>query len=413
MAPPDSPPSGGTSAPVCADGASDERSRRWRLVLGEPSGFGPLDGRNARIDSALAALYDGGPGASGGAPDTSAPRGATLGDSSPRVARWLGEVRDLFPARVVRVLQADALDRLGLRRMLLDPGLAEAVRPDVHLAAAVLALADSLPEEARAPARALVRRVTGELEERLAHRMRSEVRGALDRSARTRRPRSAADVDWHATIRRNLRHYVPERGVLVPASVVGRARSGPGVRGQVVLAVDQSGSMAASLVYAGVFASVLASLRSLRTRLVAFGTGVADLTDRLSDPVDALFGASIGGGTDVGRALAYCERLITSPAETVLVLISDLHEAGSPEEMLRRLAALRAAGVRVVVLPALSDDGTPAYDQENASAVASLGIPAFACSPDDFPDLMAAAVEGRSLSAWAEERGSALFDHPS
>ncbi|WP_193789646.1 VWA domain-containing protein [Nocardiopsis halophila] len=387
------------------DPAESERLRRWRLVLGDPAD-GPCGrpaGRDARIDSALGALYDTG---SDAAPDGAAPRGATLGESSPRVARWLGEVRELFPSRTVHVMQADALDLLGLRRMLLDPGLTEAVRPDVHLAAAVLALADSLPEEARAPARALVRTVTRGLEERLADRTRSRLRGALDRSARTRRPRTAADVDWHATIRRNLRHYVPERGVLVPASIVGRARSGPGVRGDVLLAVDQSGSMAASAVYAGVFASVLASLRTLRTRLIAFGTDVADLTDLIADPVDALFGASLGGGTDIDRALAYCERLITRPAETVLVLISDLHEGGPPEAMLRRLAALRTSGVRVVVLPALSDDGTPAYEPGTAAALAALDVPAFACSPDDFPDMMAAALEGRSLAAWAEEHGA-------
>lgn len=372
------------------DDQNAERLRRWRLVLGggaaDGTGVG-LSGADARVDGALGALYD---------------REGGLGASAPRVARWLGDIRDCFPATVVQVLQRDAIDRLDLTRLLLEPEMLEAVRPDVHLVGTLLSLNRLMPDRAREPARAVVRSVVDELERRLAHRTRAAVAGALDRSARTRRPKRAADIDWDRTIRANLRHYLPARATVVPSRLVGYARRERAVPSEVVLCVDQSGSMAASVVYAGVFGAALASIRSLRTSLVVFDTAVADLTDRLHDPVELLFGTQLGGGTDINRAVAYAEGLITRPAGAVLVLISDLFEGGVREELLRRVAALTQAGVQVIVLLALSDEGAPSYDHDNAAALAALGVPAFACTPDAFPDLMAAAIERRDLTRWAE-----------
>jgi hypothetical protein len=160
--------------------------------------------------------------------------------------------------------------------------------------------------------------------------------------------------------------------------------------------------MASSVVYASVFGAVLASLRTLRTSVVAFDTAVADLSPLLSDPVEVLFGTQLGGGTDINRAVAYCETLITRPRDTVLVLISDLYEGGDTAAMRERLRALRAAGVTVIALLALSDNGTPSYDPGNAAYLASVGIPAFACTPDAFPDLLALALQGGDVSAWAQ-----------
>ncbi|MEZ0072530.1 VWA domain-containing protein [Planotetraspora sp. GP83] len=362
----------------------DERARRWRLVLGgaaEGALDGGLEGADAGMDAALAALYE---------------RGAGLGASAPRVARWLGDIREYFPSTVVQVMQKDAIERLNLTRLLLEPEMLDAVEPDVHLVGTLLSLNRVMPEKARESARAVVRRVVSELEAKLARRTRAAVTGALDRSARTHRPRRAADIDWNRTIRANLKNYLPERNTVVPSRLVGYGRRQQTVQREVVLCVDQSGSMAASVVYAGVFGAVLASMRSLRTSLVVFDTAVVDLTDQLHDPVEVLFGTQLGGGTDINRALAYCQGLITRPADTIFLLISDLYEGGVREEMLRRMAAMTAAGVQVIVLLALSDEGTPQYDHDNAAALAAMGIPAFACTPDAFPELMAAAIERRS-----------------
>ncbi|MEV4441085.1 VWA domain-containing protein [Streptomyces sp. NPDC049577] len=387
---------------------SAERLRRWRLVLGaeggdaagEPGGQGTLGGADAAMDRTLEALYGGyGPGGDrGGDPDggRDGRREAGLGGSAPRVARWLGDIRAYFPASVVQVMQRDAIDRLGLSALLLEPEMLEAVEADVHLVGTLLSLHKAMPETTRRTARAVVRKVVEDLERRLATRTRATLGGALDRSARVARPRHR-DIDWDRTIRANLKNYLPEHRTVVPERLVGHGRAAQAVKKEVVLCVDQSGSMAASVVHASVFGAVLASMRTLDTRLVVFDTSVVDLTDQLSDPVDVLFGTQLGGGTDINRALAYCQSRITRPAETVVVLISDLYEGGIRNEMLKRVAAMKAAGVQFVTLLALSDEGAPAYDREHAAALAALGVPAFACTPDLFPEVMAAALEKRPI----------------
>ncbi|MFF8276622.1 VWA domain-containing protein [Streptomyces lateritius] len=372
----------------------DERLRRWRLVLGggEADGTGrSLAGTDAAMDGALTALYG-----RGRTTPEGRDRSGGLGGSVPSVARWLGDIRTYFPRSVVQVMQRDAIDRLGLSTLLLEPEMLEAVEADVHLVGTLLSLHKAMPETTRETARAVVRKVVDDLEKRLATRTRATLTGALDRSARISRPRHR-DIDWDRTIRANLKNYLPEHRTVVPERLIGHGRASRAVKKDVVLCVDQSGSMAASVVYASVFGAVLASMRSIATRLVVFDTAVVDLTDQLDDPVDVLFGTQLGGGTDINRALAYCQARITRPADTVVVLISDLYEGGIRDEMLKRVAAMKASGVQFVALLALSDEGTPAYDREHAAALAALGAPAFACTPDLFPEVMAAAIEKRPL----------------
>jgi Mg-chelatase subunit ChlD len=368
-----------------------ERLRRWRLILGgeEADGTGEdLSGADLKRDKTLDALYG-----------EEKKRGG-LGGSSPRVARWLGDIRGYFPASVVQVMQRDAMERLGLRKLLLEPELLESVQPDIHLVGTLLSLNQAIPERSRETARAVVRHVVDELENRLAQPTRQAVGGALHRAGRTSRPR-AADIDWNRTILANLKHYQPEHGTVIPERLVGYGRRLPQVSREIVLCLDQSGSMASSVVYAGVFGAVLASIRSLRTQIIAFDTAVADLTDLVTDPVELLFGVQLGGGTDINGALAYCQSRIENPRDTIFVLISDLYEGGDNDEMLRRAQAMAASDMQVVCLLALSDDGAPSYDHDNAAALAAMGIPTFACTPDKFPDLIAAAIQRDDLAVWA------------
>ena len=376
---------------------AEEALRRWRLVLGSEGGAalcaGGLSGQAAAMDAALAALY--GSGESG----RSGPRSAGLGASAPRVSRWLGDIRTYFPSSVVQVMQRDAIDRLNLTQLLLEPELLGSVTPDVHLVGTLLSLNKVMPERTKQTAREVVGTVVREIERRVADATRSVVAGALDRTSRTRRPR-LRDIDWNRTIRANLAHYQPEYRTIVPETLIGYGRRQQLVARDVVLAIDQSGSMASSVVYASVFGAVLASMRALKTSLVVFDTAVVDLTDQLTDPVDVLFGTQLGGGTDINQAISYCQSLITRPSDTLFVLISDLYEGGVRDGMLRRVAAMLDAGVQVVVLLALSDEGAPSFDRTNAAALAELGAPAFACTPDAFPGLLATALSRGDLAGW-------------
>ena len=228
------------------------------------------------------------------------------------------------------------------------------------------------------------------------------VLGALNRATRTRNPRYR-EIDWHRTILKNLKNYQPDYQSIIPEVRIGYGRKRKAVR-DLILCLDQSGSMGTSVIYSGIFGAVLASLPALQTRMVVFDTSVVDLSDQISDPVELLFGVQLGGGTDIDRALAYCQSQITRPTDTTLVLVTDLYEGGNERRMRQRMAELVASGVQFIVLLALNDDGAPFYDQQNAEYLASLGVPAFACTPDQFPDLMAAALNKQDLSLWVAEK---------
>jgi hypothetical protein len=404
-------------APTVSD---TERRRRWRLLLGpavedvlsatsthgddlSPSdggGTGPggepraggapngggLLGDDRRIDAALGALYDRAePGTRGTG------RAGGLSRSKPAVVRWLGDIRRYFPTPVVQILQRDAIERLDLRQLLLEPELLQSVEPDIHLVTLLVELNRHLPDETRATARQVIARVLADLERRLTDQTRQAVRGALARSARTRRPRPG-DIDWPTTITANLRHWIPEYRTVVPERLVGHGRRQRSLARDVIIAVDQSGSMADSVVYASLFGGVLAQLPALRTSFVAFDTAVTDLTAHLHDPVEVLFGVQLGGGTDIANALGYCRRLIERPRETVLFLVSDLYEGGNAGVMRRLVGEFVESGVEVVVLLALSDEGTPAHDHDHAAALVTLGATVLATTPDEFPGVLADAL---------------------
>jgi Mg-chelatase subunit ChlD len=381
-----------------------ERLRRWRLILGGDQADGTgvtLRETDAAIDRCLAALYEPPAGSDG----ASRKRAGGLGGSAPSVARWLGDIRSFFPTSVVRVMQQDAMQRLNLKQLLLEPEMMENVEPDVHLVADLLALSGVMPAKAKQTARLVVRKCVEELERKLAEPMRQAVMGALNRSVRNRRPRHR-EIDWNRTIRANLMNYQPEYKTIVPEQRIGFGRKRSALR-DVILCVDQSGSMATSVVYSGVFGAVLASLPAVRTQVVVFDTAVVDLSDKLDDPVEVLFGTQLGGGTDIHRAISYCQSLVRQPEQTILVLISDLIEGGVRENLLKRAASIISSGVSLITLLALSDDGAPVYDHDNAAALAELGSPTFACTPDLFPSLMAAAIQRQDIAAWAAANGIA------
>jgi len=362
------------------------------LILGANDADGTgyeLSGLDQQMDRALEALYD-------------AERSGSLSGSSPKIARWLGDIRTYFPNSVVRIMQQDALERLGLKQMLLEPEMLEAVEPDVHLVATLLSLSRVMPNKTKDSARTVVRKVVDELEHKLANPLRQAVTGSLNRSVRNRRPRHN-EIDWHRTIRANLKHYQPDYQTIIPETRLGFGRRTTALR-NIILCVDQSGSMAGSVVYSSIMAAVLASIRSVRTSLVVFDTSVVDLTELLEDPVEVLFGTQLGGGTDINRALAYSQGLVREPQDTILVLITDLFEGGNQEELLKRVATLVTSGVQLITLLALDDKGAPVFNQQLAGKLAAFGVPSFACSPDVFPDLMAAAIERRNIIQWAAER---------
>jgi Mg-chelatase subunit ChlD len=368
---------------------SDQTLRKWRLILGgqqnDGTGYQLID-LDRKMDSALEALYD-------------SDKKGGLGASAPNVNRWLGDIRDFFPNTVVRVMQQDAIKRLNLNALLMEKEMLESIEPDVHLVVTLMTLSRAIPEKTKDTARQVVKKVVDELMQKLSAPMHQAITGALNRSSKNRRPKYN-EIDWRSTIEKNLKHYQPEYKTIIPEVRIGYGRKRKAMK-DVVLCIDQSGSMGSSVIYSGIFGSVMASIPAIQTRMVVFDTAVADLTDDLKDPVDLLFGVQLGGGTDIHQALSYCQQIITKPADTVLVLITDLYEGGNQEEMRKKAASIVLSGAQLVVLLALNDDGAPSYDHNNAQFLANIGVPVFACTPDKFPDLMAIALTKHDIGQWA------------
>lgn len=390
--------------------ADNPQLRRWRMVLGNPNADGTgvqLDADDKGIDAALGALYEfEHTGKFDYSPERD--RKGSGGKGSLSVAKWLGDIRKYFPQSVVKILQNDALKQPELQRKLMfEPEILEQATPDVHLVASLLELKKYIPAKTKQTARIVVQKVVDSLVEKLQQKTVAALSGAINKSIKNRRPKFS-EIDWHTTILKNLKHYQRDYKTIIPEIKIGYGRKNRRTVKDIILCLDQSASMATSIVYSGVFATVMASLPALRTHMIAFDTEIIDLTEQLSDPVELLFGIQLGGGTDINLALSYVQNIIEKPNDTILILISDLYEGGDIKGLYTRVEALRSAGVQIIMLLALNDDGAPSYDAQHARHFAALDIPIFACTPDIFPEMMAAAINQQDLKQWASEREIAL-----
>ena len=249
----------------------------------------------------------------------------------------------------------------------------------------------------------VVSAVVDEIKKRLEQKIRQAVLGALNRREHSPLPAASA-IDWKWTIGRNLKNYNTGLKTIVPERVYFFSRAQRSNNWTVIVDMDQSGSMADSVVYGAVCGSIFASLPALDTHVVAFDTEVVDLTEKCgNDPVAMLFGVQLGGGTDINKSVAYCERFIEEPKRTLFILITDLFEGGNQAQLVRRLGEMVESGVRAVCLLALSDSGVPGYDEALARKLTAMGIPCFGCTPQRLPELLEGALRGADLTALAKK----------
>lgn len=386
---------------------NQERIIRWRLILGQDSEeqFSAMGGSEATslseeqalMDQALAAIYNradvGGFGGGGG-----------HGPSNPQITRWLGDVRTLFDKELVTVIQGDAMSRCGLKQLIFEPELLDNLEPDVGLASTILMLKEQIPKQSKESVRLFIKRIVEEINKLLEQDIRRAVTAAVNRRQHSPIP-SAAALDFKRTISRNLKNYNPTLKRLIPEHFYffDRTTTTAANKWTVILDIDQSGSMGESVIYSSIMSCILASMSSLKTRIVAFDTNIVDLTEKSDDPVDLLFGFQLGGGTDIDKSVAYCQQFVENPRKTLFFLITDLEEGGNRAALLRRLEELKASGVTVVCLLALAGGGRPYYDAQMAERVAGMGIPCFACNPEMLPQLLERAFRGQDLASFQKE----------
>lgn len=381
----------------------EEQISRWRLILGSESqetfnkmGGGELSEEQYLMDQALSAIY-GGPG------EGFEGKGAGKGPSSPHITKWLGDLRALFDNEIVAVVQNDAIERKGLKQLLLEPELLDNLEPDLNLASMLLMLKDQIPKKSKESARKFIKKIVEDINKMLENDMQRAVTAALNKRAHSPLP-SASAIDFKSTIRTNLKNYNESLGTLIPEKVWFFDRSSRANRWNIILDIDQSGSMGQSILYSSVMACILASMSAVQTHVVAFDTQIMDLTPLCEDPVELLFGFQMGGGTDIAKSIAYCQNLVESPDKTIFFLISDLDEGGNRAALLRRIEEMKASGVMVIVLLAIADGGKPYYDEVTAQKIANMGIPCFACTPEKLPELLEKALKKQDLTEFMKKK---------
>lgn len=369
-----------------SDAARDRTTAvRWRLALGRHAqsalGEAGLSGQERRLDAAMEHLYGRGHAARGFRPG----KGGTLDPTQIVLPRWLDELKQLFPQSVFETIQGHAIDRFGMTELLANPEALKRLEPNLDLLKVLLAFKGRADPSVAEPIRELVRKIIEDLRRKLESEITMAFSGARNRFRRSHQKR-LVNFDIRATVRANLKTYQPDRRAIIAERLHFTSRQRRQMPWTVILCVDQSGSMLGSLIHATVLASILAGLPALSVKLVVFDTSVVDLSDRVDDPVGLLLSAQLGGGTDIGKAVTYCEGLITQPSRTVLALISDFEEGASPAALIRAVRRLAEARVTLIGLAALGEGGEPVFDRAMAARLAEVGMAVAALTPDRFAE---------------------------
>lgn len=377
-----------------------ERLRRWRLILGSEAekridsmdDGNDLSQEDLMMDTALDAIYNRDMKFGFGG-------GAGKGASSPQISRWLGDVRTLFDKDIVKIIQSDAMERCGLKQLIFEPELLENIEPDMHMASMILTLKDQIPKQSKENAREFIRKIVEQINALLETDLKRAVTASINRKLHSPIP-SASALDFQTTIRKGIKDYNTKLKKIIPQKYYFFERSATTAANKytVILDIDQSGSMGESVIYSSIMSCILASMSAIKTKVVAFDTNIVDLSEKCEDPIDLLFGFTLGGGTDIEKSIKYCTKYIENPKKTIFFLISDLEEGGNRAGLLRRLTEMKEDGVIVICLLAISDSGKPYYDANMAQRIANNGIPCFAAAPQMLPRLLEKAMKNEDMS---------------
>lgn len=376
---------------------ADATLTRWRLILGKYAKDQiavDMHTGEQRIENALDFLYSReyqGRGVREQEHDRTGPRGGGLDPSQLTVPRWLSEVRELFPKQTVALIEKHALDRYGLMELVTDPEILRRLEPNFDLLKMLLTFRGHLKGDVLNEARRIIRTVVEEIKQRLSAEVRRAFSGRRNRF-RHSNLKMAQNLDWRGTIRKNLKHFDTRRKQIVVEQVLFFSRIQRRLPWRIVLCVDQSGSMAGSVIYSAVMAGILSSLPLIDVKLVVFDTSVVDLSGNIDDPVELLMSVQLGGGTNIGQAMQYCEQLIEDPRRSIIVLISDFCEGGSPTQLIASCRRAREAGARLLGLAALDENANPSYDVKMAETLAAVGMDIAALTPKHFAEWLARTI---------------------
>lgn len=361
---------------------------RWRLMLGKyadsrvgfsASGIGDGEGNGGTVremDDVLDFLYSREYGEAEGVREG----GGSLEDSVLMVTGWINKVRELFPKETVEILEKQALDRYHMTELLTDQKVLEKLTPNKELVGMILNFKGRMSPQVLGSAKRIVKKVANELMEKFETDVRKSITGQIDKTQNSP-VKCSANLDMKQTIRQNLKHYDRDKHRLVLEQVYFYSRIKRYQQWRVIVCVDESGSMLDSVIHSAIMAGIFTKLPMLDTKLVIFDTNIVDLSDYAEDPVEILMSVQLGGGTEIGKALTYCESLITEPEKTIVVLVTDLYDGGDISLLYKTAADITESGAKLLVLTALDDAANPNYNKNAAAKMAALGAHVAAMTP--------------------------------
>ncbi|MFX0075437.1 MAG: VWA domain-containing protein [Candidatus Hermodarchaeota archaeon] len=313
---------------------------------------------------------------------------AGLGPSNLSIPDWIENVKEFFPTDAKEVLEKDLVERSDIKDIIANPELFEKVEPSLEMVKTIISLKHLLPNEVKDVARNVVRKVVENLKDKFKDDVEKHIIGAIKRDIHTP-VKVYRNVDWKDSIRRNLKNYDPNSKKLIMAEPRFYSAEKKKKPWQIVILIDESGSMTDSIIYSVVIASIFATLPAVHTNLVIFDTQVVDLSDRIDDPVEVLMTVQLGGGTDITKAVQYGHSLIKNPKKTIMVLISDFYEGGSYHRLTETIKQVLEGQTKILGIAALDYNNEPMYDRDYAKTLNSLGIDVIASTPNNLPEIIA------------------------
>ena len=361
---------------------------RWRLVLGGMSDNALCfsgDSQEIMMLENMERLLDYLYSRAQGDDVRNEPRQGGSGESILNAAEWITKVRTLFPKQTAEVLERQALDKFNMTELLTDKKVLEEMKPDIDLLKTIIQLKNLMSGEVLQEAIRIARTVAEEIKSKLEHTVKQSLIGRLDRNTSSA-SKCSANLDFKKTIRRNLKNFDKERGQLVLKDVYFSSRVKKHNKKRIIIAIDESGSMLGSVIYSAVMAQIIAEIPFADVKLIIFDTSIVDLSDNVGDPAQTIMSVQLGGGTNIGKALTYCENLILTPRDTCVIVVTDLYEGASPERLLNVSKNIITSGAHLSFLTALDENADPAYDKTIGQILANAGAFVGSITPDKLGD---------------------------
>ena len=353
---------------------------RWRLILGSFSNL-EIDNEYSEIDETLNFLYDREYTQNGGySLDNFNNSNSSKEKSVLTVPKWISKVKKLFPKETVEIMQKQALEKYKLTEILTDENILKEIEPNIELLKNILTFKDMMSQNVKKLAYDIVKKTLEEIKNKMEVEIKRVFYGKKLTNSNTTN-KIFKNLDIKKTIRYNLKNYDIKNKTIFTDKLFFNQNIKKYNPYNIIILIDESGSMLDSVIYSSIMASIFANLPYLSIKLVIFDISVVDLSEHIKEPIDILFKVQLGGGTNIAQALEYAKKITFAPDKTIVLLISDLFDSNDYKLMYKNANDIIESGSKLIVLTALDYNANSIYDKEAARYFSKIGAKVGALTP--------------------------------